>query len=413
MARRFALAACSRQKPLASFPARRNVLAGRNPAVPPSFRNGKSNVLDKPAARSATRTSGPLAGFRIVEFAGIGPGPFACMMLADMGADVVTLDRVGAGKNLKSVAGRGRKVLELDLKDGAAIARALDLLANADALIEGFRPGVMERLGLGPDVVLARNPRLVYGRMTGWGQQGPLAQAAGHDINYIAVTGALAAIGGKEKPVPPLNLVGDFGGGALYLVVGVLAALLEARQSGQGQVVDAAMCDGAASLMSMFFDLAAAGRWTEQRDSNFLDGGAHFYGVYECSCGRFMSIGAIEPQFYALLRRHAGLSDPGFDAQMDRDAWPALKQRLAEIFKTKSRDEWCSIMEGTDICFAPVLTMNEATKHPHMVARETFVTRHGVTQPAPAPRFSRTPSAIRDAARVDIAEVTAAWQAAR
>ncbi len=264
-------------------------------------------MLDKSAPQVSTRTSGPLAGFRIVEFAGIGPGPFACMMLADMGAEVVTLDRVGARKNLKSVAGRGRKVVELDLKDKASIAQVLDLLANADALIEGFRPGVMERLGLGPEVVLARNPRLVYGRMTGWGQEGPLAQAAGHDINYISVTGALAAIGTKEKPVPPLNLVGDFGGGALYLVVGVLAALLEAKKSGKGQVVDAAMCDGAASLMSMFFDMAAAGRWTDQRETNFLDGGAHFYGVYECACGQFVSIGSIEPQFYALLREHAGL----------------------------------------------------------------------------------------------------------
>ncbi len=266
-------------------------------------------MLEKSAPQSKLRASGPLAGFRIVEFAGIGPGPFACMMLADMGAEVVTLDRVGAKKNLKSVAGRGRKVVELDLKDKQAIAQVLDLLANADALIEGFRPGVMERLGLGPDVVLARNPKLVYGRMTGWGQEGPLAQAAGHDINYISVTGALAAIGPKEKPVPPLNLVGDFGGGALYLVVGVLAALLEASRSGKGQVVDAAMCDGAASLMSMFFDMTAAGRWVEGRESNFLDGGAHFYGIYECSCGNFISIGSIEPQFYALLREHAGLSE--------------------------------------------------------------------------------------------------------
>jgi alpha-methylacyl-CoA racemase len=370
-------------------------------------------VLDKPASQSAIRTSGPLAGYRIVEFAGIGPGPFACMMLADMGAEVVTLDRVGAKKNLKSVAGRGRKVVELDLKDKASIARVLDLLANADALIEGFRPGVMERLGLGPDVVLARNPRLVFGRMTGWGQEGPLAQAAGHDINYISVTGALAAIGTREKPVPPLNLVGDFGGGALYLVVGVLAALLEAKKSGKGQVVDAAMCDGAASLMSMFFDMAAMGRWTDQRESNFLDGGAHFYGVYECSCGQFISIGSIEPQFYALLREHAGLSEACFDAQMDREAWASLKQKLVEVFKTKSRDEWCKIMEGTDICFAPILTMKEAPNHPHMAAREVFVTRHGVTQPAPAPRFSRTPSAIRDAAKADIAEVTSEWGAAR
>jgi alpha-methylacyl-CoA racemase len=370
-------------------------------------------VLDKSAPHSSTRASGPLAGFRIVEFAGIGPGPFACMMLADMGAEVVTLDRVGAGKNLKSATGRGRKIVELDLKDKAAIAQVLDLLGNADALVEGFRPGVMERLGLGPDVVQARNPRLVYGRMTGWGQEGPLAKAAGHDINYISVTGALAAIGTAETPVPPLNLVGDFGGGALYLVVGVLAALLEAKTSGKGQVVDAAMCDGAASLMSMFFDMTAAGRWTEQRGTNFLDGGAHFYGVYECACHSFISIGSIEPQFYALLRDLAGLSHTDFDAQMDRKAWPALKQKLVEVFKTKTRDEWCKIMEGTDICFAPVLTMKEAPEHPHMAARKTFVTRHGVTQPAPAPRFSRTPSVIRDTAMADIASLTSEWQSGK
>ncbi|MDE2329710.1 MAG: CoA transferase [Bradyrhizobium sp.] len=369
-------------------------------------------MRDKSAPHSSTRTSGPLAGTRVVEFAGIGPGPFACMMLVDMGAEVVTLDRVGAKRNLKSVTGRGRKVVELDLKDNASIAQALDLLSNADALVEGFRPGVMERLGLGPEVVHARNPRLVYCRVTGWGQQGPLARAAGHDINYISITGALAAIGTREKPVPPLNLVGDFGGGALYLVVGVLAALLEAKKSGKGQVVDAAMCDGAASLMSMFFDMTASDRWTDQRETNFLDGGAHFYGVYECSCGQFISIGSIEPQFYALLRQHAGLSEACFDAQMDRDVWPALKDRLAGIFKTKSRDEWRKIMEGTDICFAPVLTMKEAPHHPHMAAREVFVTRHGVTQPAPAPRFSRTPSAIRDTARTDIADVISEWSAA-
>src|SRR5689334_543841 len=308
-------------------------------------------MLDKPASQTSVRATGPLAGYRIVEFAGIGPGPFACMLLADMGAEVVTLDRIGAGKNLKAVAVRGRKVIELDLKDKAAIVQVLDLLAGADALIEGFRPGVMERLGLGPDVVLARNPKLVYGRMTGWGQEGPLANAAGHDINYISITGALAAIGTEDKPVPPLNLVGDFGGGALYLVVGVLAALLEASKSGKGQVVDTAMCDGAASLMSMFFDLAAAGRWREGRDRNFLDGGAHFYGVYECACGHFISIGSIEPQFYALLRQHAGLSDNCYDAQMDRKAWPELKQKLTAIFKARTREEWCKIMEGTDICF--------------------------------------------------------------
>jgi len=367
-------------------------------------------VLDKPAPHSSVRATGPLAGVRIVEFAGIGPGPFACMLLADMGADVITLDRVGAKKSMKSVAGRGRKVIELDLKDKAAIAEVLELLANADALIEGFRPGVMERLGLGPDVVLARNPKLVYGRMTGWGQEGPLASAAGHDINYISITGALAAIGPKEKPVPPLNLVGDFGGGALYLVVGVLAALLEARKSGKGQVVDTAMCDGAASLMSFFFDMTAMGRWSEGRDQNFLDGGAHFYGVYECACGNFISIGSIEPQFYALLRQHAGLSDADFDAQMDRKAWPALKEKLKVVFKNKTREDWCKIMEGTDICFAPVLTMSEAAGHPHMVARKVFVERHGVTQPAPAPRFSRTPSTIREPEAAEIGVVTKEWK---
>src|SRR4051794_4984839 len=398
----------SREKTLATPCRRRDNLANqltKNTSV------GEHDVLDKPAAQSATRASGPLAGFRIVEFAGIGPGPFACMMLADMGAEVVTLDRVGARKNLKSVAGRGRKVVELDLKDKAAVSQVLDLLAGADALIEGFRPGVMERLGLGPEIVMARNPRLVFGRMTGWGQEGPLANAAGHDINYISITGALAAIGTKDKPVPPLNLVGDFGGGALYLVVGVLAALLESKKSGKGQVVDAAMCDGAASLMSMFFDMTAIGRWSEGRERNFLDGGAHFYGVYECACGNFISIGSIEPQFYALLRQLAGLSDASFDAQMDSKAWPALKQKLVEVFKTKTREEWCKIMEGTDVCFAPVLTMAEAPQHPHMAARKVFVTRHGVTQPAPAPRFSRTASAIRESAKADIAEVTAAWKA--
>ena len=374
-------------------------------------------MLDKAAQQksedSSVRSSGPLAGFRIVEFAGIGPGPFACMMLADMGADVVTLDRVGAKKSMKSVSGRGRKLIELDLKDKAAIAQVLDLLASADALVEGFRPGVMERLGLGPDVVLARNPKLVYGRMTGWGQEGPLANAAGHDINYISITGALAAIGTNEAPVPPLNLVGDFGGGALYLVVGVLAALLEASKSGKGQVVDAAMCDGAASLMSFFFDMKTLGRWTEGRNRNFLDGGAHFYGVYECACGHFVSIGSIEPQFYALLREHAGLTDADFDAQMDPKAWPALKEKLKAVFKSKTREDWCKIMEGTDICFAPVLTMSEATEHPHMVARNVFIERHGVKQPAPAPRFSRTRSAVREPEVVEIGAMTRAWAGAK
>ncbi|MGB3487955.1 MAG: CaiB/BaiF CoA-transferase family protein [Xanthobacteraceae bacterium] len=364
---------------------------------------------DPQTSAASQPATGPLKGVRIVEFAGIGPGPFACMMLADMGAEVITLDRVGANKNMKSVSGRGRKVVELDLKDKASIAQALDLLDNADALIEGFRPGVMERLGLGPDVVLARNPRLVYGRMTGWGQTGPLACAAGHDINYISITGALAAIGGKDKPVPPLNLVGDFGGGALYLVVGVLAALVEAGKSGKGQVVDTAMCDGAASLMSMFFDFSAIGRWQEKRDSNMLDGGAHFYGVYECKDGQFVSIGSIEPQFYALLRKLAGLDDAAYDAQMDAKGWPALKEKLTAVFKSKTRDEWCAIMEGSDVCFAPILTMSEATQHPHMKAREVFITRHGIPQPAPAPRFSRTPSTVREPVTANLGDIVKAW----
>src|SRR3954454_24576322 len=362
---------------------------------------------------------GPLAGIKVLEFEAIGPAPFAGMLLADMGADVLVVDRPSdAGLGLKrerwyDVMMRGKRSITLDLKSASSAEIALELLGRADALIEGFRPGVMERLGLGPDAAMARNPRLVYGRMTGWGQEGPLAQAAGHDIKYISVTGALAAIGTREKPVPPLNLVGDFGGGALYLVVGVLAALLEASRSGKGQVVDAAMCDGAASLMSMFFDMTAMGRWVEGREQNFLDGGAHFYGIYQCSCGNFVSICSVEPKFYALLRQHAGLTDAEFDAQMDRKAWPALRQKLVDVFKTKTRDEWCKIMEGTDVCFAPILTMNEAPNHPHMAAREIFVSRHGVTQPAPAPRFSRTPSAIRDAVTADITEVTSAWKAAR
>ena len=272
-----------------------------------------------------------------------------------------------------------------------------------------FRPGVMERLGLGPEVVIGRNKKLVFGRMTGWGQDGPLALAAGHDINYISITGALAAIGGKDKPVPPLNLVGDFGGGALYLVVGMLAAMLEAGRSGQGQVVDAAMCDGAASLITMFFDMTAAGRWKEKREANMLDGGAHFYGVYECKDGGFVSIGSIEPQFYAQLRELAGLTDPQFDGQMDPKNWGPLRQKLDTVFKTKTRDEWCAIMEGTDVCFAPILTMTEATQHPHMVARGVFVQNGGHVQPGPAPRFSRTPSAVRGMETIELAAQAKAW----
>lgn len=360
--------------------------------------------------QNTPRAGGPLAGVRIVEFAGLGPGPFASMMLSDMGADIVTLMRGEQKQGLRGgVMMRGRRQITADLKDEACVTQVLALLDGADALIEGYRPGVMERLGFGPDLVLKRNPRLVYGRMTGWGQSGPLRNAAGHDINYISLTGALHAIGPNDRPVPPLNLVGDYGGGALYLVVGILAALLEAQKSGQGQMVDCAMCDGAASLMSLFCELSASGRWKDGRESNLLDGGAHFYGTYECQDGEFISLGSIEPQFYAELRRLAGLDDPLYDGQMDAKNWPAMKQKMTEVFKTKTRDQWCAIMQGTDVCFAPVLSLSEAPDHPHMAERNVFVNHNGIVQPAPAPRFSRTPSAIRQTVTDDLAGVAREW----
>lgn len=342
--------------------------------------------------------SGPLKGVKVVEFAGIGPGPFAAMLLSDMGADVVRIDRKGGrGGAPADVTARGRRSVALDLKDPADIEVALGLIGKADVLLEGFRPGVMERLGLGPDEALKRNAKLVYGRMTGWGQTGPLAQAAGHDINYISITGALHAMGRKgQPPAPPLNLVGDFGGGALYLVVGVCAALFEAQRSGQGQVIDCAMTDGAASLSAMFYGMRHTGMWTDERDANMLDGGAHFYDSYETKDGGFISIGSIEPQFYALLLEKVGLKDdPAFQAQMDKRAWPALSDKLTAVFKTKTRAEWCALMEGTDVCFGPVLGLGEAPEHPHNKARETFVTVAGVVQPNVAPRFSRTPSKVQ------------------
>ena len=340
---------------------------------------------------------GPLTGLKIVEFAGIGPGPFCGMLLSDLGADVVRIDRKGQGRASKhDVTSRGRRSVGLDLKKPESVEACLKLIEGADALFEGFRPGVMERLGLGPDVCLARNPKLVYGRMTGWGQTGPYAQAAGHDMNYIAITGALHAIGTEDKPVPPLNLVGDFGGGALYLAFGLLAGVIHARETGRGQVIDVAMSDGAASLMAMFYGFKSAGIWKETRRSNLLDGGAQFYDTYRCSDGRWVSIGSIEPQFYALLREKTGLDkDPAFDAQMDREQWPALKARLAEVIATRTRDEWTALMGGTDVCFAPVLDLDEAPRHEHNAARQTFVEVEGVVQPAPAPRFSATPGAIQ------------------
>lgn len=341
---------------------------------------------------------GPLSGVKVIEFAGIGPGPFCAMLLSDMGADVIRIDRKGGapGAGANDITSRGRRSVAFDLKNPKAVEAVLKLIETADVVQEGFRPGVMERLGLGPDICLARNPKLIYGRMTGWGQYGPFAQAAGHDINYIALSGALAAIGGKDKPVPPLNLVGDFGGGALYLALGICAALFEAQRSGQGQVIDCAMTDGAASLMSMFFGMHAMGVWNLNRADNMLDGGAQFYDVYETKDGKFVSIGSIEPQFYALLLEKTGLQDDEeMLQQLDRKNWPAKKDKLARVIRTKTRDEWDTIMAATDICYAPVLDMMEAATHPHNMARQTIVEAFGALQPNVAPRFSATPSEIQ------------------
>jgi alpha-methylacyl-CoA racemase len=347
--------------------------------------------------------TGPLNGYRIIEVAGIGPGPFAAMLLADLGAEVVRVERAAAVRGpAPDVANgdlllRGRRNVAIDLKNPDGVATLLDLVESADALIEGFRPGVMERLGIGPDECRARNPKLVFGRMTGWGQTGPYSQAAGHDINYISLAGALAHFGRRgDGPTPPLNMVGDFGGGGMFLALGVVAAILEAQRSGQGQVVDTAMVDGSAVLMTMFWAFKQMGIFDENaRGTNLLDTGAHFYDVYQCSDGEYISIGSIEPQFYSELLRLTGLeADEAFAPQMDHTQWGPLKERLTELFATKTRNEWCAIMEHTDVCFAPVLTMSEAAQHPHNVERATFVDVDGVTQPAPAPRFSRTESVI-------------------
>ena len=345
---------------------------------------------------------GPLTGYRVLEFAGIGPGPMCAMLLSDLGADVLRIDRMtsaGLGISMRAkfdVLNRGRRSVALDLKKPEAIEAVFRLIEKADALIEGFRPKVMERLGLGPDLCLKRNPKLVYGRMTGFGQEGPMAHAAGHDINYIAMTGALHSIGRRgDRPLPPLNLVGDFGGGALYLALGVVAGILEAQKSGKGQVVDAAMVDGASSLMTAIYGIKAAGVWTNDRGDNLLDTGAHFYEVYETKDAKFVSIGSIEAKFYEELLELSGLKGVELPHQMDRTQWPKMKEKLAEIFKTKTRDEWCKIMEGSDVCFAPVLSMDEAPKHPHNIHRGTFVEQDGVVQPGPAPRFSRTPGKIQ------------------
>jgi alpha-methylacyl-CoA racemase len=353
--------------------------------------------------------SGPLSGIKIIELAGIGPAPFTCMMLADAGAQVLRLERAPAGaveageEFAKSGAGsywdllnRSRSSVGIDLKNADALELVLGLVEQADGLIEGFRPGVAERLGVGPEDCFARNKRLVYGRMTGWGQDGPMASMAGHDIDYIAIGGALWSLGRADSaPVPPLNLVGDFGGGGMLLAFGMVAALLEAARSGEGQIVDAAMVDGAASLMTMIHAFHRHGLWNDQRGANMLDTGAPFYEVYETSDGKWMAVGGIEAQFYAELIRGLGLEgDSSFPAQMSRDQWQAMKARFAEIFKSKTRDEWSAIFDGTDACVVPVLSPWEAHLHPHNVARSTFVEVNGTVQPAPAPRFSRTPSAI-------------------
>ena len=352
--------------------------------------------------------------------AGIGPVPLCGMILADLGADIIRIDRKQAATRAPPTRQgdtryvlRGRRSVGLDLKTPEAVDAMLRIIDSADGLIEGFRPGVMERLGLGPEVARQRNPHLVYGRMTGWGQSGPLAQAAGHDINYIALTGALHAIGPRHhKPSVPLNLIGDFGGGALFLAVGLLAALLEAKASGKGQVLDAAVVDGTASLMAAAYSLLSTGGWREERGSNLLDGGAHFYDVYETKDGKYISLGCIEPQFYQIVRQRLLLTDPAFDAQMDARNWPALKERMAAAFKSKTRDEWCALLEGTDACFAPVLSMEEAPRHAHNIARGTFVRSAGRIEPAPAPRFSRTQAELNGMtafAPADAAPVLQEW----
>ena len=343
---------------------------------------------------------GPLEGIRIIELTGIGPGPFCGMMLADMGAEVIRVERV-VDKPRKSndVLGRGRLSIAVDLKRPEGIETVLRLCESADAIYEGFRPGVTERLGLGPEHCMSRNQKIVYGRMTGWGQDGPMAQAAGHDINYISLSGALHGIGlPGSKPVPPLNLVGDFGGGGMFLAFGLVCGIMEAQKSGRGQVVDAAMVDGSATLMGMFFTMHAAGAFSAERGTNMLDSGAHFYNTYETADQKFISVGSIEPQFYSLLVEKTGL-DAGAP-QMDQSRWPEHRRSLEEIFKAKTRDEWCDIMEGSDVCFAPVLSLEEATRHPHALARDSFAELDGVIQQSPAPRFSRTSPELTHSARM-------------
>ncbi len=340
---------------------------------------------------------GPLKDIKVIEMAGIGPAPFCGMILADMGAEVISVERItAAGRGSSAdIASRGKKSIAVDIRKSEGQDIIKKLVESADVLIEGFRPGVMEKNNLGPDELLSINPKLIFGRMTGWGQSGPLSNAAGHDINYIALSGVLGAIGKKETPPPPpLNLIGDFGGGGMLLALGVCAALNTVNKEGKGQVIDAAMTEGSALLMSMMYGMLNSGIWTDSRDSNLLDGAAHFYGCYECKDGKFVSIGSIEPQFYSLLREKMNIDEDIFDNQMDKNSWPALRENLEIRFKEKTRDEWCQIMEGTDICFAPVLSMNEAIKHEHNIERKSFFNLDNVVQPSPAPKFSYSESEV-------------------
>jgi alpha-methylacyl-CoA racemase len=365
-------------------------------------------------ATTGESSTGPLAGLRVIEMAGIGPCPFAAMLMSDMGAEVVRIVRPDSSSDdARDSVLRGRRNVQLDLTSSANLAALLDLVARADILVEGFRPGVMERLGLGPAEVLARNPRLIYGRITGWGQSGPLAQTAGHDINYIALTGALAAIGTQDgSPVPPLNLVGDYGGGALYLLVGILAALHERGRSGRGQVIDSAMVDGAASLMSALYAWKGMGMWPGARGNNLLDGGAPFYGTYRCADDKFVAIGCMEQRFFDVMLRLMGLSGTAFVQRDDPAEWSRLRAVLATAFRQRTRAEWCTLLENSDACCAPILTMEEAMHHPHVAARHTFTQWNGQSVPAPAPRFSRTPSEIKESTgvgREDASTVLRDW----
>lgn len=364
------------------------------------------------ATESATgvATTGPLRGVRVLEFAGLGPAPFCGMLLSDLGAQVLRIARPkNSMQSFDAVLDRGRITLTLDLKQSLGIEVCRALSRSADALIEGFRPGVMEKLGLGPDTLLEVNPKLVYGRMTGWGQHGPNSHTAGHDINYIALSGALHSIGSSAKPTPPLNLVGDFGGGALYLAMGVLAGLLNARTTGVGQVIDCAMTDGAASLMSMMFGLRAAGEWSEQRHANLLDGGAPFYDTYRCADDKWICVGALEPQFFAALIGKLQIPVSEFPNHNDRGCWPAMRARFERIFQSEPQAHWCELLQNSDACFAPIVSMTEAVAHPHNVARGSFTTHSGIVQPAPAPRFSHTPSAIQPGGKADL-ETLRAWR---